>query len=151
MPPKSRRKRQLLQAQRHSLENRKALRLSPEGGISRSVIEDDQPSAAPHAGRQGSGDMLEYAIVGETSAITTSETPTNSSPGETRPTLSSHTSPESADAGLATNFRSTTDRVVTETEIMELETSDTQSSPGPATSLIVRTSCHSFARIGYIL
>ena len=79
--------------------------------------------------------MLEHAIVGETSANTTSETPTNSSPGETRPTLSSHTSPESTDAGLATNFRSTTDRVVTKTENMDLETSDTQSSPGPSNHL----------------
>ena len=136
MPPKSRRKRQLLQAQRRSLENRKALRLSPEGGISRLAMEDDQPSAAPRAGfRQGSGDMLEHAIVRETSANTKSETPTNSSPGEARPTLSSHTSPESADAGLATNFGSTTDRVVTETKNMELETSDTQSSPGPSNQL----------------
>ena len=64
MSPKSKRKRQLLQAQRRSLENRKALtlRLSPEGGISCSAIEDDQPSPALRAGfRQGSGDTLEHA------------------------------------------------------------------------------------------
>ena len=107
--------------------------MSPEGGISRSAIEDDQRSPISRAEfRRGSGDILEHAIVRETSASTKSVTPTSSSTGETRPTQSPHTSPKSADADLVTNFGSTTDRVVTEIENEELETSDTLCSPGPS-------------------